>query len=380
MSQGIHIVSFDAPYPPDYGGVIDVYYKIRYLHAAGIPVHLHYFSYPGDRRSDAACRAALEPYCASIRSYRRTTGWRSAFSLKPYIVYSRRSEELVRDLCRDQLPVLFEGLHTCYCLDDARLSGRTLLYRESNIEHHYYRHLARAERSLWKQAFFLTESVKLRTFQKILKHASAILTVSQSDSEYLSGCFPDLPVTCIPSFHRDNEVNSLPGTGEYVLYQGNLSVPENIAAVSWLIEQVWDPLMPELVVAGKKPADRILELTAGHPNVRLVPDPDEDAMTGLLRNAHINLLVTFQPTGLKLKLLNALYNGRFCLVNPQMLAGTALNSLCLVATTPREFRDRIRTLKDRSFTQDDIEAREKILRDQYSNEVSGRLLTGVIGS
>ena len=27
----VHIVSFDVPYPPNYGGVIDVFYKIKTL-------------------------------------------------------------------------------------------------------------------------------------------------------------------------------------------------------------------------------------------------------------------------------------------------------------------------------------------------------------
>ena len=43
----LHIISFDIPYPPNYGGVIDVYYKIRTLHKLGIKIHLHCFEYPG---------------------------------------------------------------------------------------------------------------------------------------------------------------------------------------------------------------------------------------------------------------------------------------------------------------------------------------------
>ncbi|MCX6283192.1 MAG: mannosyltransferase, partial [Bacteroidetes bacterium] len=43
MEQHLHIVSFDIPYPPDYGGVIDVYYKIKTLSEAGVKIHLHCF-------------------------------------------------------------------------------------------------------------------------------------------------------------------------------------------------------------------------------------------------------------------------------------------------------------------------------------------------
>ncbi|RXM39833.1 hypothetical protein BOQ62_09820 [Chryseobacterium sp. CH21] len=39
----LHIISFNDPYPPTYGGIIDVYYKIKALSALGIKIHLHCF-------------------------------------------------------------------------------------------------------------------------------------------------------------------------------------------------------------------------------------------------------------------------------------------------------------------------------------------------
>ena len=41
----IHIISFDVPLPANYGGVIDVFYKIKALHKAGIKIKLHCFYY-----------------------------------------------------------------------------------------------------------------------------------------------------------------------------------------------------------------------------------------------------------------------------------------------------------------------------------------------
>jgi len=43
--QHLHIVSFDIPYPANYGGVIDVFYKAQALTAKGVKVHLHCFEY-----------------------------------------------------------------------------------------------------------------------------------------------------------------------------------------------------------------------------------------------------------------------------------------------------------------------------------------------
>jgi 2C-methyl-D-erythritol 2,4-cyclodiphosphate synthase len=58
----------------------------------------------------------------------------SALSWLPYIVYSRRSGELLRNLYMDDHPVLFEGIHSCYFISHRLLRKRIKIYRESNID------------------------------------------------------------------------------------------------------------------------------------------------------------------------------------------------------------------------------------------------------
>ena len=41
----LHIVCLDVPYPVDYGGVFDLFYKIKALSEAGVKIHLHCFEY-----------------------------------------------------------------------------------------------------------------------------------------------------------------------------------------------------------------------------------------------------------------------------------------------------------------------------------------------
>ncbi|MCX6269245.1 MAG: glycosyltransferase family 1 protein [Bacteroidetes bacterium] len=371
-SPELHIISFDIPFPANYGGVIDVYYKIRALHRAGIGIHLHCFEY---RREPAG---ELDQYCTSVKYYPRKTGFLANFGMKPYIVASRMSQELVQNLMNDAHPVLFEGLHTCGIISDPRLKGRFLIYRESNIEHHYYLHLSRAEKNPWKKVYFLVESLKLKFFQKNLRHASVMLAVSQDDSAYLSAAFPAKKVVYLPSFHRDNEVKTLPGRGNYALYQGKLSVPENSVAAEFLISKVWEDSFPELVIAGLDPPDWLSRLASKRPNIRIVENPADDEMFRLIREAQVNIMVTFQPTGLKLKLLNALFNGRYCLVNPAMVAGTSLEELCSIATGEEAFKLELKRLFLLEFTQNQINKRESILREHYSNQNNCKLLLEIL--
>lgn len=372
----LHIVSFDVPYPANYGGVIDVFHKIRALYSKGIRLHLHIIEYPGRDRAPE-----LEAYCDEIFYYPRVTGLKSAFSLVPYIVKSRRSEEMMQNLLKDNYPILFEGLHSCYYISDQRLRNRLLIYRESNIEHKYYYNLFRAEHHLGKKIYFLVESMKLLNFQRHFRHAGLMLVVSQSDTEYLKQKFPSQKIVYLPSFHANEEINIEEGTGNYVLYHGNIEVPENEAAAAFLISKVFANTSHHLIIAGMNPPKRILKLAKRYNTIDIIVNPDDEQMFSLIRNAQINILVTFQATGLKLKLLNTLYNGRHCLVNPPMLAGTGLENLCHIAETPDELLQKIEELKKVPFTFSDAKARKEILTRDFSNSVNAdRMISAIFGS
>jgi hypothetical protein len=367
----IHIISFNIPYPPDYGGVIDVYHKIRWLHKAGVKVHLHCFEY-GRQRSPE-----LEKLCAEVYYYNRNTSFLNALSGKPYIVKSRESEQLLGTLQKDSYPVLFEALHTCSLLGHPGLKDRFKIYRESNVEHEYYRYLCRAENNLVRKAFFLAESFRLRRFEKVVKHASLILPVSYADTEYFREKYPQIRSEFLPSFHPNDTLGCIPGLGSYALYHGNLSVPENILAAEYLTDNIFSGLDIQLVIAGKDPPSGLKKKILTKRNIRLVENLPETEMEELIRHAHTNILVTFQPTGIKLKLLNALYKGRFCIVNPLMLEGTGLGAACITAGTTLEMKQRIKESFQKEFSREEIEKRKELL-GPFDNSVKTEQLLRLV--
>ncbi len=368
----LNIVSFAIPYPPNYGGVIDVYHKLVALKKMGVRIHLHCFEY--DRKP----AVELENLCESVHYYPRHTGPGSVLSVKPYIVESRKSNELLNNLSANDYPIIFEGLHTCYYLPHPALSGRRLIYRESNIEHDYYRHLARAENNPFIKIYMLQEAMKLSAYQRVLKHASAMLAVSQQDASYLHSCFPSGRVVYLPSFHGNSKVLSLPGGGTYALYHGNLAVAENLKAVEFLIREVFNDIDIPFKIAGLNPPASLKKLVDKCGNIALIGSPDEGRMVELVREAHVNVMVTFQPTGLKLKLLNTLYNGRFVLVNPNMLAGTGLDPLCEIASDALSLKASLLHLFNETFDAARIKQRETLLGANYSDGTNVEKLLEVV--
>ena len=359
MTNQLHIISFNVPYPPDYGGVIDVYYKIKALKEAGIKIHLHCYEY-GRKPAEQ-----LNLLCESVNYYHREHSFRDFSSFKPYIVKTRRAKSLLKNLEERDAPILFEGLHTCYHLDAPSLEKRNKLVRMHNVEADYYRGLGQSEQNMLRRFYFYTESVKLKFYEKILKKANHILPISHLDFKTLSARYNQ--TTFIPAFHPNEICISKKGKGEFILYHGNLSISENIQAAAWLISKVFSKVTYPCVIAGAQPSATLKKLIAPYQHIQLVENPTEAKLNELLANAQVNVLPTFQQTGTKLKLLNALFRGRYVLVNKMMVEESGLENLCLIKEHSEEMIDTIHHLMENDFTQEEADRRINILEENFSN-------------
>ena len=360
--QHLHIISFDIPYPVNYGGVIDVFYKAKALTEKGVNVHLHCFQY-GKKPSPI-----LDELFYEVHYYKRDVSKKHLFKSIPYIVSSRYSEELENRLAKDNYPILMEGLHTSALLENEALRiNRKMIVRPHNIEHEYYQNLAKVESDIFKKYYFYNEAVKLRKYESILEKADLLLAISKNDETYFSKLHNN--VAFVPAFHPFKKVNSITGKGNYVLYHGNLSVAENTNAVKFLISHVFNDLDIPLKIAGLNPPKNLVNLiNNGHgKDIELISNPDDKTLDNLIKNAQINISITAQQTGLKLKLLNTLYNGRYCLVNEKMLSGSELDDLCIIANDHSTMKRKIQNLFDREFDERIIELRKQKLTSIYNN-------------
>lgn len=349
----LHIVSFDVPFPPNYGGVIDVFYKIKALHQLGIKIHLHTYQYGRDNASQ------LHDYCASVIYYKRGS-LSKLFSIKPYIVASRSNQTLLKNLQKDNYPILFEGIHTTYPLTQTSFPNRTIFIRTHNIEHDYYSGLAKSEKRYFKKLFFYIESIKLKKYEKIMRKASGILTISPAEQHYFASKFKNCHY--IPVFHKENTIAKLSDRGHYALYHGDLRVSDNVKAVNYLISIFKDIDYP-LIIATSFIHKKIENAIQNYKNItfELLDFTDNAQLDRLFKNAHINVLPTFQATGIKLKLIHALFSSRFCVVTSEMVAQTGLENLCHIGKDKVSYKDKVLQCISKSYSKEDITCKTKTL-------------------
>jgi glycosyltransferase involved in cell wall biosynthesis len=134
---------------------------------------------------------------------------------------------------------------------------------------------------------------------------------------------------------------------------------KNESAATWLLKKVFNDLSIPLVIAGKNPGSRLQKIAHQHQFTCLVSNPSQEEMQDMIAKAQINILPSFNTTGIKLKLLNALFNGRHCVVNQQTIEFTGLDTLCHIGAGETEFKEIIRNLFELPFGPEEVAAREK---------------------
>jgi len=351
----LHIISFDVPYPPNYGGVIDVYYRLKALKEIGFKITLHCFEYGRGQHLE------LELVAETVIYYPRKKRLLDWFSRKPFIVQTRGSKKLLQNLLNDDAPILFEGLHTTYFLNHPKLKDRKKIVRTHNIEHTYYLKLGEQTSGLEKRYYF-SEAKKLKRYESILKFADALLPIKETDLDHFSQYSTEIHLLW-PCFDQKELVPQ--PTKPYLLFHGNLSVSENIEAVKWICKEIFDTLEAKFVVAGKDPDSSIVELSEKG-FFELKRNPNDEEMKALISNARVHLLYTNQSTGIKLKLINSLQTSGHVLVNPTMVEGTGLDRYCTVCVHHYEWKHEISKALDKELNEARFEMRKRLLANELS--------------
>lgn len=373
MKHELHLISFDVPFPPNYGGVVDVYYKIKALHSKGVGVHLHCFEYGRGEQ------AHLNELCESVSYYRRDENKLNFLKKEPYVVASRANSDLLSRLKQDNLPIIIEGLHNCWIIESLKPSDREIFVRTHNVEHDYYNGLAKVEKNLAKRQYYKWEAAKLEKYEEILAKADGLLAISPNDFDYFQSKYGN--ATLLPAFHSGENVTTPIGKGDYALYHGNMAVGENVEAATFLIEEVFAH-KPEyyFIIAGSNPPPELMQLCSQYKNVEIRANISVEHLTQLIAEAQVNVLPTFQPTGIKLKLLSALYKGKFCIVNNEMIDNTGLEPLCSVANAPQEWMKSLDEIFTQEFNDEDLQIRKDVLKAHYDNLVNVDVVLEKLGA
>jgi hypothetical protein len=356
MPNRLHIICLDVPFPADYGGAIDMFYRIQALHELGLKLTLHVFHYGRAKQSE------LEKY-GEVVYYERQRSVRYLFSKRPFIVQSRMSTELLANLRKDDAPILFEGIHTTWPLELSDIRNRVTFVRMHNLEDEYYGGLRK--HAPWFQKFYFElERMKLKRYAKILRGATHVLGIKSSDVHVLKAFNSSvhlLPASIPPINTQFHPVEP------YALFHGNLSVAENEQAAKWIIKTLgrMNTSHFPLIIAGKNPSRQLATLCE-KAKIQLIANPSKETLDGLVNRAQIHLLYTDVASGVKLKLINCLAGSGQVLVNRKMIEGTGLDALCTIAEDEKSFTQHFLDLCNVPLSEEAFMARQHYLKTHFN--------------
>lgn len=357
MGQPLHIISFDNPFPPDYGGVIDVFYKVKALHEVGFTIYLHCFT---EDRFEVA--PELKMCTEHVYIYKKDKNPLFLFSKFPFPVVCRFRPELITNLAKTDAPILFEGLHTTMVLRKVKLPNKKYL-RLHNIESNFYAGMSRNETNYFKKIAYHFAAKKYLEYQNTIPNFDHVFTLSCYENDFVKEMTDK--VSYIPVFHGNDKKEMLSEHGEFALYHGDLRLADNKNAAKFLIKVFKKIPDYKLIIASSNGKKMIERKTAGLNNIEFVELKNNEQLDELFKKAHINVMLSFQKSGTKLKLINALFKSRFCLVNANMIDDPGVLRFCELANTKAQFIEQINMLKGKPFLdlQERNEGLMKVLSD-----------------
>ncbi|MEP7322866.1 MAG: hypothetical protein ABI761_13145 [Saprospiraceae bacterium] len=366
----LHIIALDIPYPPNRGSVVGIFNRIKAFHEAGVEIILHAFYKEFKAPEDLAV------YCKTVYLYKRKPIWNLIHLKVPLYIQSRRSDQLVQMLLKDESPILFEGLHTLYHFNDPELSERRKYVRLHNEESVYYHHLSRLENNPLKKIYYQTEAGLSKFVEtNYLPKAHGLFTISIPETESFSKLNTNTlhtPPFITPSFKIPE------GTGGYALFHGDLTIRENELAVHFLIRDVFNELDIPLIIAGFNPSPKLKNMVYASRQATLMESPDTSTMEILIQQAQIILAPIKHTTGYKMKLVQSLFVGRHIITDEVARSYTELKELVHFAHNEHEWRKKIKQLINVPVSPLEIEARRSLFESTFDNRKNAEKMLGLI--
>jgi len=371
QNKAFHIISFDNPFPPTYGGVIDVYYKIKALHEIGFEIYLHSFvsAIPADF-------SELEAITTKVFFYKLSKNPFLLLSKIPYSVVSRNNKNLLANLNEIQAPILFEGLKTTFLVHQNKLKAHQKILRLHNLEQVYFGGLYKSETSPFRKLLYYFESKKYKNYEKINHKFDQVIALSHYENAYTNSHFGNSKY--IPVFHGNKFSKELSSFGKYALYHGDLRTSDNKKAVAFLIRVFQKIPDYSLIIASNNGASFVNSKKGLSQNISFVTIKNQAHLDELLHEAHINVMLSFQQSGTKLKLINSLFNSRFCIINSNIVDDEKVSAICEMAETESDFISKVNRLRQQPYL--DFEKRKLVLETFFNDITNARLILKLLTS
>lgn len=352
------VICVETPYPPSHGARVDIWRRLRAFQRRGVELQVVYWTdderatVPDPVREVAHSVVVLPVPRHGLGTVMRLPllaryPWTAARRTVAGAVRRRLATE-VRDFGPDA--IWLEGI---WMAPTARMLARSLgvplFVRSHNVEHVYMANQRRLARGLKQRLQVSLACLNLHQFEAdVLSGSALFFDISVEDlafwrsrglgnGHWLAPLLSEGELT-------DDAMSSRPGAVEpmKVVFLGNLTTPNNVAGVLWLVREVFPLLRKKvattrLIIAGSMPTAEVRAACESEPGVQLVVNPPSAAE--VLGAATVLVNPAPWSSGVNLKSLDMLHSGRPVVSTSMGVKGLPdeIKSYFQIADTPEEF-------------------------------------------
>ncbi len=330
----ITILCQEFPYPPNHGGSIDTFNRIRALKKLGYAIQLLAWEWKVGPDSEARCGETVKEWVDDFILIKRSLPVNFRLFAYPFRMLSfkmdpgRLQEVAMRIKAFSPDFFLLDGWGAYLGL--LQLKANVPLpyyYRSHNIEFLYLREVFAASHRLFSKMKIALNLTNMKRMEiNIRKGAEKVFDISTEDQQFWGDfseeSMPRNSILLYPTFFEqamETPEENFDGQTKLVLFVGNLWSPSNIAGLIWFIDNIAGKLLNnrqqkesvgkmKIVFAGSNPKPKLLN----HPLVKsggitVLANVSEEEKNSLLRQAMVFINPVQWSQGINIKMIEMLH-------------------------------------------------------------------------
>lgn len=372
-NKTVLVVNGDFVYPPDHGGRVHVWNRIKVMKQMGFVIDLicTIKEMPTQEYVDE-----VNKYVRKLFFCERKNRIIDMFSFLPLQIKSR--EKLKNVHLKDRYDYLIlDDVGAMPIFQNPTLSYNKVMLHLQNDNYVYFKGLASSERTLWKKLYYLLDAFKFKWIDAEVVHSLRnIAFVSYDEMIRYKKLYPEIHEVFLPvAIETDYKERGL--NTKTALLIGSFFMINNQDAIRFYLSEIHPQLTADvedyrLIVAGnsrKKGIAWIKELASGYENVEIYDTPED--LDGLYAQASVFVNPMRYGAGVKLKTVNAIVNGLPVVATTIGNEGTGLahGKQILVSDNPRILSGYIKELfEDSSMRRNFVKSAQQYLKENYDQQ------------
>jgi len=317
----ILFLTTQLPYPPISGGVIKTWNLVKH------------WSSKGELRLICPLKEGEDLHLAEFRSrvpnvkifavsvHRKRTpvnllrSYFSAPSLNVYRNYNKKLDDKVKEWAQNCDLIFVDHYEMGQYVPDS--FGKPVVLHEHNAEFVMWQRLAEFEKNPLKKFLINLEASRIKRAEKIYANNASVVFAAPNDIEELAKIGVDKS-KLKPTYHLGEDFLlerpdlEFDQTEEALLFVGTLTWEANVDGLLWFLDEIYPHVLkshPNLrfYIVGKNPDQRLVSKTKKYDSIELTGFVED--LEPYFKKARIFVIPLRFGSGIKVKLLNAMYRG-----------------------------------------------------------------------